>query len=259
MKTSWGLGLILLGMAGIVNAAEPADLSKDNLCQISTINALLAGRFEGICPCAELTRYGDTGLGTFEALDGEMVILDGSIYRLRSDGSVQVAGPMAMTPFANVTFLEPDQSFELQGTYSMEQLQKEINQRLVNRNIFYAIRVDGVFDSIKIRSIPKQSKPYPKLVEVVKHQSVFNLNTVKGTLVGFWCPEFVQAINIPGFHFHFLSDDRKHGGHVLDCCLKKGTVILDMTPMFSMQLPTNGFGNLDLSGSHSLELNAVEK
>lgn len=253
------LWLAILGVAGMAGAAEPADSSRDILYQASTINALLAGGYDGALSCGELTRHGDFGLGTFEALDGEMVVLDRTVYQVRSDGAVQAVGPAILTPFANVTFFDPDETFELRGIESLVQLQKEIERRLVNRNIFYAIRIDGLFDSVKVRSVPKQAKPYPRLTEAVKNQSVFELKAVQGSLVGFWCPEFVQGLNVPGFHLHFLSEDRRRGGHLLDCRLKEGKLSLDLTAGFTLQLPEKGFGQLDLSGSRAKELEAVEK
>lgn len=259
MNIRLGLWLMLLGMAGTAPAAEPAERTNDILYQASTINALLAGHYDGILTCAELMRHGNFGSGTFEALDGEMIVLDGTVYRVSSDGSVHTPGPTNMTPFANVTFFEHDETFELRGIGNLIQLEKEIERHLVNRNIFYAIRVDGVFDVLKVRSVPSQTKPYPKLADAVKHQSVFNLKDIKGTLIGFWCPEFIGALNVPGFHLHFLSDDRKSGGHVLDCRLREGKVSLDLTAGLTVQMPEKGYGQLDLGGSRTQELNSVEK
>ena len=219
----------------------------------------MAGYFDGIISCEELARHGDIGLGTFADLDGEMVVLERVVYQIRSDGSVQTAATTVMIPFANVTFFEADESFEVRDIGSLAQLQQEIEKRFANRHIFYAIRVDGNFDLIKVRSVPKQTKPYPKLAAVVEKQSVFELKNVPGTLIGFWCPEFAQTINLPGFHLHFLADDRKSGGHVLDCRLKQGRVILDLTAGFSLQLPAKGFGALDLGGNSKQDLKKVEQ
>ncbi len=253
------LGLAILGAAGGAGAAEPAAQSRDILYQVSTINALLAGGYDGSVSCGELTRRGDFGLGTFAALDGEMIVLDRIVYQVRHDGAVQTVGPAVLTPFANATFFEPDETFELRDIESLDRLQKEIDRRLVNRNMFYAIRIDGVFDALKVRSVPRQTKPYPRLAEAVKRQSVFDLQAVKGTLLGFWCPEFAQALNVPGFHLHFISEDRKRGGHALDCRLKEGKVQLDLTAGFTLQLPETGLERLDLSGGREAELKAVEK
>ncbi len=259
MKISWTLGLAILAAAGACGAAEPAAPEREVLYQVATINALLAGHFDGLVACEELLRHGDLGLGTFHALDGEMAVLGGVVYQVRHDGSVVPVGPKTMTPFANVTFFEADQAFELSDVASLEQLQQAIGKRLVNRNAFYAIRVDGAFESVKVRSVPKQARPYPTLAEAVKAQSVFDLKDVQGTLLGFWCPDFAQALNVPGFHLHFLSEDRRSGGHVLNCCLREGKVRLDLTPGFAMQLPEDGFGGADLSGGRKSELEAVEK
>jgi alpha-acetolactate decarboxylase len=56
----------------------------------------------------------------------------------------------------------------------------------------------------------------PTLAEVTKHQSEFQFVEVKGTLFGFYTPTFAQTINVPGFHFHFITEDKTSGGHVLN-------------------------------------------
>jgi len=236
MKLRIGYGLFLLAVT-FNGMSAPADPSRDILYQASTINALLAGYYDGILSCGELTRQGDIGLGTFDGLDGEMIVLDRIVYQVTSDGAVQTVSSALMVPFANVTFFDPDETFAMHNINSLDQLQKELDRHLINRNVFYAIRIDGTFPAVKVRSVAKQSKPYPKLADAVKNQSVFELSNVKGTLVGFWCPEFIQALNVPGFHLHFLADDRRRGGHVLDCRLAEGKVSLDPTAAFTIQLP----------------------
>ena len=258
MKTRWGHWLLLCGLAGITVTANPADKSRDILYQVSTINALQAGYFKGFVTCGELMKHGDVGLGTFNALEGEMIVLDRTVYQARVDGTVQAVAPTTRTPFANVTFFDPDKTFALRDS-TLDQLQKELDRHIIHRNLFYAIRIEGIFSAVKVRSVPRQSQPYPKLVEAVKKQVIFNLQDIQGTIIGFWCPEFVPTLNVPGFHFHFLSADRQRGGHVLDCRLIEGQVCLDLTPVFTLQLPEKGFGRLELSGSHTRELKAVEQ
>jgi acetolactate decarboxylase len=139
-------------------------------------------------------------------------------------------------------------------------LQKQLNDSLPTKNIFYAIRIDGNFSYVKTRSVPKQAKPYPLLAEVVKNQPIFEKKNVRGTIVGFFCPSYVKGINVPGFHFHFISDDRKFGGHLLDCSISKGEIKLDYTNEFAMNLPvTKDFMDTDLSGEKEQELKKVEK
>jgi acetolactate decarboxylase len=60
---------------------------------------------------------------------------------------------------------------------------------------------------------------------------------VPGVMVGFFVPNFMGAVNPPGYHFHFLSGDRKAGGHLLDCEMKKVKIEIDYISNFSMFLP----------------------
>jgi len=105
--------------------------------------------------------------------------------------------------------------------------------------MFYAIKVEGTFAYIKTRSVQKQTEPYPPLVEVTSAQTVFEFNDVEGTLVGFWCPEYSDGINLPGYHLHFISDDFTMGGHLLECSMKAGTILIDTTTEYHMLLPEN--------------------
>jgi len=131
---------------------------------------------------------------------------------------------------------------------------------LPTENIFYAIKVDGVFDYVKARSVPKQDKPYPPLAEAIKDQSVFEFNDVGGTIVGFRCPEYVDGTNVPGYHFHFITEDRQAGGHLLECRLQNVTVQIDYTSRFYMVLPeSNDFYQMDLSQDNQGEPEEVEK
>ena len=189
--------------------------NQDVLYQTSTINALLEGIYDGEETFGELKKYGDFGLGTFNALDGEMVAVDGKFYQIKTDGIAYPVSSSMNTPFAVVTFFKPDKIFIIDKVKNYEELKKFIDERLPSKNIFYAIKIEGNFEYIKTRSVPRQKKPYPPLVEVVKKQSIFTFHNVKGTIVGFRCPSFVKGLNVPGYHLHFITEDRKAGGHIL--------------------------------------------
>lgn len=102
--------------------------------------------------------------------------------------------------------------------------------------MFYAIQNRWIFQYVKTRSVPKQNKPYRILSEVTKSQPVFEYKDVKGSLIGFWCPEYVGGVNVPGYHLHFISDDRTKGGHLLDIRFDKANVYEDVTDSFNMDL-----------------------
>jgi len=237
-----------------------ATAPKDTLMQVSTIDALLAGAYDGQMTLKQLKEYGDLGLGTFDALEGEMIVIDGKIYQARVDGAVYEMPKDATTPFAAVVNFDADQAALLQGPMSDDALQAQIDKLAPNKNLFLAIRADGIFPTMKVRSVPKQKKPYPPLAEVVTHQAVFEYTNVTGTVLGFRCPAFVKGINVPDYHLHFISKDRKIGGHILDLTLKNVALQLDACNQLQLVLTDQEhFGNLDLSQDRSHELEKVEK
>lgn len=203
---------------------------KDVLFQVSSIDALLAGDYDGRLSLKELKKNGDLGLGTFAALDGEMLGFDGKFYQVRSDGSVYEAEDNLFVPFAAVTFFEADKKIRLEKIMDFGQLQAYLDSLIPSKNIFYALRITGDFSLVKVRSVPKQNKPYPLLEEVLKTQPVFELRNCKGTMVGFRSPSYAQGINVPGYHFHFIALDKKAGGHVLELETENVTIEIDYTP-----------------------------
>ena len=253
MKHKLALLLILI-LSGCTTAP------KNTLTQISTIDALLAGAYDGQMTLGKLKTRGDFGIGTFDALDGELILLDNTVYQARADGSVHIMPDGATTPFATVVQFDPDQSIPLIGPFTEKGLEQQIDQLAPNRNLFLAVRIDGCFDSIKIRSVPKQTKPYPPLADVAEQQTVFEHTDIAGTLLGFRCPAFVKGINVPNYHLHFISNDRTIGGHVLDLSVTKATLRLDRCNKFFMELTErNDFSALDLTQDRSLELEKVEQ
>lgn len=238
------------------NIQSPAD----TLYQYSTIDALLQGLYDGGMTMENLTTHGDFGVGTFDRLDGEMTVVDGTVYQARADGTVMPAAPAETTPFASVAFFRTDRSYQLSRNDNLSSLTATIDTLLPGKNHFSMIRIDGTFPTVKVRSVPAQQKPYPKLDEAVKGQSVYNLSNVTGTVVGIWSPAFVQGVNVPGYHLHFISADRKNGGHILDITTDQATLSLDDKSGLTMELPTTGdFLTADLSGNHSEALGIVEK
>ena len=201
---------------------------RDRITQVSVINALMLGRYDGVMPIPELLRYGDFGVGTLDHLDGEMIVLDGRAYQVRGDGVVAEVGPGRSTPFAVVTPFDGDGEFPCPQVASLADLDARLDEALPQKNNFVAIRVDGRFASITLRSVHRQEPPYRPLAEVAKSQSVWTHEDLSGTLVGIRCPAWVGGLNVPGYHWHFLSDDRKVGGHVLDCRVREGRVRHDV-------------------------------
>jgi acetolactate decarboxylase len=226
----------------------------------STIDALLAGTYDGTFTVGELKRRGNFGIGTFHALDGEMLMLDGKVYQVKADGRSRPVKDTTRIPWATVSFFEGGHAHALPASLTYGAFPGAVDRLLPSPNLFYAIRAEGTFAMIKVRSVPAQTKPYPAMARVVDAQSVFTYQQVKGTVIGYRCPAYVKGVNVPGYHLHFLSADRKRGGHVLDFTLEKGVVKTKQYGAFALQLPTSGdFLEVDLTTDKAEDLQKVEK
>jgi acetolactate decarboxylase len=192
--------------------------------QTSTMGALLNGIYEGDVTIRELLRHGDFGLGTFNRLDGEMLVLDGVCYQLRSDGSATIADLDELTPFAAVTWFDPDRTLDVSAPCDRAALKARIDEALQSTNLMVAIRVTGHFDSIRTRTVTEQHPPYRAFTEATGDQQEVTFTDVDGTLAGFRMPDYEQGIAVAGYHSHFIDTDRKHGGHTLDYELSRGRV-----------------------------------
>jgi len=193
-----------------------AERVQHTLYQVSTATALVEGIYQGAVQIAALREHGDLGLGTFESLDGEMVVVDGHFYQVRSDGSVREVQDNVLSPFAAVTAFSPDQSITLENCPDLSCLTSQFDALRQSDNFFYALRVDGTFDYIHARAMRRTKEGIP-LVQAAAVQPEFEFHNISGTLVGFWTPEYAKSLNVPGYHLHFVSADRTQGGHVLQC------------------------------------------
>lgn len=254
---------LFLLMAGVVFSAvcwSPcAQAQPDTLTQFSTIDALLAGLYRGEMSMAELKSNGDLGIGTFDALDGEMLVYKGEVYRVSSDGKAARVADEETTPFAAVTTFVPDRTLALEAGTNFAALPAAVEPYLAP-NLLHAFLLEGTFKHVRTRSVPRQHKPYRPLIEVVKEQPVFEFNDVKGVMLGFCCPGYVKGINVPGYHLHFLTAAGDQGGHVLDFTVEDVTMQMDTLHAFVLRLPHNDeFARMDLSRDRKHELEKVEK
>jgi acetolactate decarboxylase len=229
--------------------------------QVGVIDALLAGAYDGQVACGTLTRHGDLGIGTFDHLDGEMIMLDGRIYQVRADGKVYLPPSSTKTPFATVVRFRPTVARDLRDDVSFRECQKQLDELLANTNLVCAFRLTGSFRQMKTRSVAAQMKPYVPLVDAVRHQSVFDLESCRGTVVGFRMPDYVRGVNVPGCHAHFLTSDLQAGGHVLDFMLEEGRLELAVCSGIDLRLPTDASAlkDVDFSRDRTKELDQVEK
>jgi acetolactate decarboxylase len=233
---------------------------NDVLYQVSTIDALLQGVYDGVLSFRELKTHGDFGIGTCDGLEGEMLALDGNYYQIKTDGIPYPISDNMTTPFATVTHFETDEAIRLEKPMNLTELEQYLDKNLPTENLFYAVKLDGNFAHLKARSVPRQEKPYRKLADAISNQTVFEFENVSGTLVGFRTPDYVKGINVPGYHLHFITSNKSAGGHVLELELENGTAALDITPGFFMELPTNGsFSTVELGKDLKAEMETVEK
>ncbi len=237
-------------------------MNKENgtaLFQISLLQALSLGDYHGAVTIDELKEHGDTGLGTFDGLDGEMIMLDGVVYKAAGDGSVSVIDD-GTTPFANVTFAKNDVADTVSAD-SFKDFEKKMDGILKREgaNSVYFIKIHGKID-ITIRSIAKQSPPYRKLAEVLsKEQVVWDHKGICGTVVGVYCPAYMSMMNNHGWHLHFISDDRRIGGHVLDLSFDDTECQLTKTDSMNIIIPgTEQFQSLDLSQDQEKDIKSIE-
>lgn len=219
-----------------MNNSEPAKTRANRVYFCAPVNALVEGIYEQKIPFSQIKEHGDFGLGTFDDLDGEMVMLDGEIYQITGDGQVNRVNEQALTPFACVTFYRPLSHDRLESDMPYADFQTWIEMLLPSPNIFYALRIDGHFSHIKVRSVPKQEN-YRPLVEVTKEQPVFDFEDIEGTLAGFYTPGFLGSVSVPGLHLHFLSADRRHGGHLLECRPRQVEAGIQMLTTLELALP----------------------
>lgn len=253
--------LLIFVLALIFNAcSNSTKIKNDLLFQTSTFDALLAGNYEGVINFKELSKKGNFGIGTFNELDGEMIALDGTFYQIKSDGQVYPVKLEMKTPFAVVTNFIADTSFQLYSKLTYNQLNEFVDQLIPSKNIFYAIKVEGKFERVVTRSVPKQAKPYPDLIEVVKEQPLFEFNSQNGVMVGFRVPEFMEGINVPAYHYHFMNKEKNKGGHLLECILSDVKISIDCIHKTQIDLPkTNEFHQLNLLKDRSKESEMVER
>lgn len=227
--------------------------------QVSVIDALMSGRYDGVLPIADLLRRGDFGMGTLDHLDGELTILDGVAYQARVDGSVVTVPGDRTTPFATVTAFVADGDLACPVVADLERLEDRLDEALPQQNRFVAIRVEGRFAALTVRSVRRQEPPYRPLDVVAKEQEVHRLADVAGTMVGFRSPAWAGGLNVPGYHWHFLTADRSRGGHVLDCRPVDGRVQYAIGRDWEVKLdPAAAFDAVDLRKDRSRELRRVE-
>lgn len=244
MKKEYILGfgaavaVIFFIFAAAVTVSPPETPAPDTVYQSAPFEWLAGGGYNGTASFGEILEYGDTGLGTFDRLDGEMILVEGIAYRISIDGVVHPVENDMTSPFAEVTYFNPDLTIKLEQRMNYSEIQNLIVERLQSGNTISTIRLDGKFSRVLTRSVPAQDCPYKPLDEVIPaEQNVFPGTDIEGTAVGFYHPAYMKGVNVEGFHLHFINNERNYGGHLLDLTMESGTIAIDTEDSYTMMIP----------------------
>lgn len=231
------------------------------LIQASTLNALMLGNFDKTVSVKDFLHHADPGIGTYTGLDGEAIFEDGVAYKATADGKVSVMQPEDGVAFGTVAkFDESVPEVELKNNSDIETLKQALEPYVKDdQNIFYMIKAKGVFKTMHVRSCFASEKPYPTLSEVAQDQREFHFENTRGDVIAVWCPKYVNGINLPGWHFHYLSGDKTQGGHILGLSADSLRVKIDKIERFDLTLPQDPeFAKRDLCEDLSAKTAAVE-
>ncbi|MBC8053713.1 MAG: acetolactate decarboxylase [Sphingobacteriaceae bacterium] len=240
--------------------AQLSSQLHDRLFTAGYAHAFIGGLYDGYYPCHKLKQNGDFGLGAPDKLDGELLMLNGKIYQTQSTGKTFEVSDKALIPYAVVNFFKADRVLALKKPISRQSLYAFLDSVLNDVNGIYAIHLKGKFTTAKTRAFPAViTKPYQPLADMLALQRFFNFETTSGDLVGYRLPGYMDGANITGYHFHFLSEDKKSGGHIIDFIAENLVIEIDQLYSFAVDLPkTADFKNYDFTKNRHEELKSVE-
>ena len=256
------MGLLAISAANAQNSLILNNNNDDSMYQGSLLQAFMHGEYDGVVKVGDLKKHGDIGLGTFEGVNGEMIVLDGVVYQAAADGSINVMKEDEKIPFATVTKFDEDGNITNITASNFDDLTGQLNKTIeeYGTNNMYVIKIKGDFSYITVRSVEKQEKPYKEFTDVAAvDQKVFNHTDQTGTLVAVYFPEYMNELNMHGWHLHFLSDDKTKGGHVLGFNGLKGSAQIDEIHEYTMILPTDDtFKTMNFTEDMSNKISSVE-
>lgn len=222
------------------------------LTQYGDIASLLAGAMTGTIKLVELLSYGDTGIGTLDGSDGEMIILDGVAYHAASTGTIRKLEGSELVPYSALTHFDEKAALTLQVKGGAENLLESLLTNVKHAHHFMAVKLHGTFAKVKVRAVPKQEPPYELFSKIEAPE--WELDNVSGTLVGFYTPAQYEGVSVKGFHLHFLTDDKSQGGHVIDFDLQEGALEVNIEDVFQQIFPTSDeWANLEFDRDALIE------
>ena len=233
--------------------------ARTKFTQVSLFSVLLSGRYDGVITLAELKKIGSMSIATMDRLDGEMQMIDGVVYQACADGQVYRPNDDATIPFGTVAEFHAEESVQLADIPSYELFEEYMAKCAPQENIPLAVHFTGAFRRMKVRTVGRQEHDGLGLAEAAKNEAVFDLADCSGDLVGFRLPGYVNGINAPGWHLHFVDAERRHGGHVVNFSLRDGVLRLCRADDFQIRLPApEVLSGLDLGRDWSKELKRAE-
>ena len=221
--------LIITSLIAISAVSAQNSLLKqnndDSMYQVSIMQAFMHGEYDGVITVGDFKKHGDL-------------------------------------PFATITNFDEDAKINNISANNFNDLTVQLNKTIkkFGVNNMYVVKLKGDFSNITVRSVEKQQKPYKEFTDVAKvDQKVFNHSSQSGTLVAVYFPDYMNELNMPGWHLHFLSDDKSKGGHVLGFNNFKGSAQIDEIHEFNMILPSdNTFPNMNFTEDMSAKISSVE-
>ena len=217
--------------------------------QVSTLQALAMGYSRAVVSVDEFLKNGDIGLGTFENVDGEMIMVDGKCYRAQEDGTVvQAEGNMGV-PFAVTTFFAEGKDISVEDIEDIDKLKQILDVKIeedFGLNSMHMVRIDGSFSKVCARSESAYRSHHVSLKDILKEtQKDFFFDDIK---------------DAPGWHLHFVSEDRTQGGHVFDLKMNQGEGTINKISRIQIELPTTpAFDTYSLKEASQDEIEEVEQ
>ena len=232
---------------------------RTKFTQVSLFSVLLSGRYGGVITVAELKKLGSMSIATMDRLDGEMQMIDGVVYQACSDGRVYLPGDDATVPFGTVAEFHAERSVRLDGIPGYEHFEAYMAECCPQENVPLAVRFTGDFRRMKVRTVGRQEKDGLGLADAAKNEALFDFSDTSGDLVGFRLPGYVNGVNAPGWHLHFVDAERQHGGHVVNFSLCEGGLRYCYANDFQIRLPdATTLAGLNLARDWSKELKRAE-
>ena len=233
--------------------------ARTRFTQVSLFSVLLSGRYGGVISLADVKQLGNMSIATMDRLDGEMQMIDGVVYQACADGHVYLPGDDETIPFGTIAQFHAEQSVQLADIPSYERFEEYMAERCPQENTPLAIHFTGDFHRMIVRAVARQERDGIGLAEAAKNEAVFDLPDCSGDLVGFRLPGYVNGVNAPGWHLHFVDTARQHGGHVVNFSMCNGELRFCHADDFQIHLPApEALSGLDLSRDWSKELKRAE-